>query len=94
MEPVTHTVTDITSVDFGPDGIGIGYVRVPADVRKNGLMWQHHVMVPHGSDYDDEIETFKAAAFALLEDALDDEGRAEPIDPPEEQDEEDNDDDE
>ena len=70
----------ITGVTLGEDGIEIGYVRVPDDIRKNGLAWQHRVLVPFGSDYDDEIEEFFEALHALLMDALDDEGRAEPID--------------
>lgn len=82
----------ITGVLLGDAGIEIGYVRVPADVRKNGLLWQHSVLVPFGSDYDDEIEEFQAALRALLMDALDDEDRAEPIEPEEEEDDDDEDD--
>lgn len=58
----------------------IAYVRLPQDVRKNGLVWQHNVHVPRGSDYDDELDTFYEALIALLTDVLDDEDRAEPID--------------
>ena len=82
----------ITGVTLQPEGIEITYVRVPQDVRKNGLMWQHAVLVPLGSDYDDEIETFIDALRALLTDALDDEDRAEPIEPGSEEDEDDDDD--
>lgn len=77
----------ITNVGFLPDGIEIGYIRVPRDVRKNGLLWTHSVLVPIGSDYDEEIETFMDALRALLDDALDDEDRAEPINPNEEEEE-------
>jgi len=83
--------TQLAAVEFLPEGVSLAYVRVPADIRKNGLMWQHRVLVPHGSDYDDEIEALHDAAQALLADVLDDEDRAEPIDPP--TDEEDDDDD-
>lgn len=82
----------ITGVSLQPDGIDIGYLRIPQDVRKNGLIWEHNVSIPMGSDYDDEIEAVREALEALLTDALDDEDRAEPIDPTEE--EEDDDDDE
>lgn len=84
----------ITSVVLQDHGIEIGYVRMPQDVRKNGLVWQHKVFVPAGSDYDDEIEAFGVALQELLDDALDDEQRAEPIDMDEDEEEEEGDDDE
>lgn len=90
MDDVT---LQITGVELSQEGISIGYVRLPADVRKNGLVWQHSVLVPRSSDYDDEIEEVETALLALLTDALDDEDRAEPVDldEPEEEDEEDED---
>lgn len=84
----------ITGLELHPEGIEIGYVRFPQDVRKNGLVWQHRVFVPSGSDYEDEIETFVDAMRALLLDALDDEDRAEPVDPDDEDEDEEVDDDE
>lgn len=90
MDDVT---LQITGVELSQEGISIGYVRLPADVRKNGLVWQHSVSVPYRSDYDDEIEALVEAAQALLADVLDDEDRAEPIDPSIEEEEEDDDDD-
>lgn len=71
----------VVGVGLLQEGIEIAYVRLPQDLRKNGLMWQHTVLVPRGSDYDDEIETFEAALRDLLVDALDDENRAEPVEP-------------
>jgi hypothetical protein len=71
----------ITGVALVEGGVEISYGRLPQDVRKNGLAWQHSVLIPKGSDYDDEIETFEEALLALLEDALDDEDTAEPIEP-------------
>lgn len=85
MEPMNQ----LMGIDFGPEGLGLGYTRVPADIRKNGLAWQHQVFVPHGSDYDDEIEALVEAARALLADVLDDEDRAEPIELTEEDEEDD-----
>lgn len=82
-------MNQLIGIDFGTQGIGIGYIRVPKDVRKNGLAWQHQVVVPRGSDYDDEIEALVEAAQALLADVLDDEGRAEPIDMTDPEDEDD-----
>lgn len=70
---------EISGIEFGAEGLTVTYVRVPRDIRKNGLIWQHQVGVPHGSDYGDEIEALTEAAQALLTDVLDDEDRAEPI---------------
>jgi hypothetical protein len=82
----------ITGVALAPEGIEIGYVRVPRDVRKNGLVWSHAVMVPRGSDYDDEIEALEEALMGLLVDALDDEDTAEAVDLTEDEDEDEEDD--
>lgn len=83
----------ITGIAISEQGIEIGYLRLPQDVRKNGLAWQHSVLVPRDSDYDEEIGDVEVALLALLADALDDEDRAEPIDltPPDEDDDEDED---
>ena len=81
----------LASVEFHGDGLSLTYVRYPKDVRQNGLAWQHRVLVPHGSDYDDEIEAVVDALEALLADVLDDEDRAAPIDPDEEEEEDDDD---
>ncbi len=77
----------ITGIALSETGIEVGYLHVPDDVRKNGLVWQHSVQIPRGSDYDDEIETFEQALLALLEDVLDDQDTAEPIEMTEEEDE-------
>lgn len=83
---------DISGVEIVPEGVSISYMRVPRDVRKNGLLWQHNVVVPTGSDYDDEIETFMDALQALLVDVLEDEETAEPIEPTTDEDEDEDDD--
>lgn len=78
-------MNQIEGIEFGPDGVAMSYIRLPADVRKNGLAWRHQVLVPSGSDYDDELEALAEAAGALLADVLDDEDRAEPVDLPDEE---------
>ncbi len=72
-------------------GLAITYGRLRRDVRKNGLMWQHTVVVPAGSDYDDELEAVGEALQSLLEDVLEDQKTAEEIDltEPEEEDDDD-----
>lgn len=82
----------VHSVTFSPEGVALTYMRMPIDVRKNGLLWQHQVQVPLGSDYDDELEALLLAAQALLADVLEDEETAEAIEPDIEEDEEEEDD--
>ncbi len=73
-------------------GIEIGYVRVPEDVKKNGLISSHSVQIPRGSDYDDELDDVMEALAALLHDALEDTELAEAIELPEDEEEEEEDD--
>lgn len=90
---MTEQHVQILAVVPGPEGIDITYGRIPQDVRKNGLIWQHQVTIPRGSDYDDEIEAVEEALSALIDDVLEDEETAEPVDLVEE-DEDDEEDDE
>ena len=88
MEPQQEPV--LVSVELlGDAGLSLRYLQYPKDVRKNGLTWQHQVFVPRGSDYDDELDAVDEALQALLADVLDDEDRAEPIDPEEEEEDDD-----
>ncbi len=84
-----EAIVQINSVGLLPEGLEIHYMRLPADVRKNGLVWQHVVLVPRESDYDDEIEAVQLALHELLADVLEDEALAEPIEPKYDDDEED-----
>lgn len=72
--------TQITGISLMAEGIEIGYVRLPADVKKNGLVWSHAVLVPRDSDYEDEIEALETSIRALLDDALEDQDLAESVD--------------
>lgn len=81
---------ELFAVEFSPEGVRVSYVR-RQDVRENGLVWQHQVAIPRGSDYDDEIEAAEEAVMALLLDALDDEDRV-PAAPLLEEEEDDDDD--
>ena len=86
---MTESRTQVMGVELNPDGIAITYTRIPRDIRKNGLVWQHMVLVPNGSDYDDEISELLDAIGVLIEDVLDDEDRAEPIELEEEEEDDD-----
>ncbi len=90
---MTDTELVINNLEKTKTGLSITYIRLPRDARKNGLIWQHNVVVPFGSDYDDEIEAVDDALNALLVDVLDDEDRAEPVDVIDEEDKEADDDD-
>lgn len=85
----------ITGLGVMPDGgIEVGYVRLPTDLRKNGLLWHHSVSVPRGSDYDDELDDLMESLGALMRDVLEDEALAEPVERIEEDDDEDEDEEE
>lgn len=75
--------TAVVAIALGDEGVELTYVRVPQDIRKNGLAWTHSVQIPRGSDYDDELEELADALNALLTDVLEDEPTAEPIELPE-----------
>lgn len=63
----------IHSISFQPNGdVAIEYVVPRDDVKVNGLMHQHAVIIPADDDYDDEIENVQEAAQHLLLDVLDD----------------------
>lgn len=73
MNPATEPT--VIGVSLTDNGIELAYMQL-ADIRQNGLQWQHRVFVPDGSDYDDEIETITDALQALLVDVLEDEKSA------------------
>ena len=89
MDDEDLQITGIALTQAG--GIEVGYVRLPQDVRKNGLVWQHTVQIPRGSDYDEELDDLMDALVVLLTDVLEDEATAEPIDMPDEEDEDEDD---
>lgn len=80
---------ELIGITFAPEGVQLTYSRLPDDLKKNGLVWQHNVFVPNRSDYDDELQVLVDATNALLLDVLDDEETAEHIEPPKEKDEDD-----
>lgn len=84
-----ENVNVVLGVEVVAEGLALHYVRLPKDVRKNGLEWKHTVLVPRDSDYDDELAAVLEALNQLLADALDDEDRAEPIDMDQEEEEDD-----
>lgn len=86
-----EALNQLSAIEFRPDGVCLAYGRYPTDIRQNGLIWQHQVLVPRGSDYDDEIEALMETAQALLTDVLEDEATAEPITPPDDDEDEDDD---
>lgn len=76
----SETKAVLHGVSLMEDGsIELAYMRMPVDLRVNRLMWQHSVIVPAGSDYDEEIDAVYEALTALLDDVLDDEDRVEPM---------------
>lgn len=89
MNPIP-TEPQVIGVSLTDGGIELAYMQL-ADIRQNGLAWQHRVFVPDGSDYDDEIEAVTDALQALLVDVLEDEKTALPVEVPHDEDEDDDD---
>lgn len=68
----------VSGLQVGPEGVTINYVRL-RDIKENGVMFQRAVMIPHGADYDDEIERLAEAIDTLIADVEDDEDVLDPM---------------
>lgn len=63
----------VRGVTFDPDGsVVVEYCAPDQDLKANGVVVNHILMVPVGDQYDDEIETVLTAIQALLVDVLED----------------------
>jgi hypothetical protein len=63
----------VQDISVGDDGGLIVTYTIPAyDMKANGLMQQHQLIIPAGEDYDDEIAAVLDATVHLIRDALDD----------------------
>lgn len=83
---------NIRGVTFNPDGSAVvEYVTPAKDARANGVTINHAMFVPHGADYDDELDALMDAATYLINDVLEDFPTLEPIRPPDEEDDDDDD---
>lgn len=91
---VVRSVTFIHGGDGAQGGISVEYVEPAKDVFKTGLMVNHAIFIPAGSDYDDEIDAVLDAVLEALDDALDDVARGERAEIPDEEEATDDDDDE
>lgn len=71
----------IRSMTFQPDGsVAVEYVTPATDLRQNGLEQNSVLLIPYGSDYDDEIDALMDLCVDTLEDALEDFESMEPWD--------------
>ncbi len=71
----------IDSIQFDEDGVTINYIEPESDVRGQGIVHLHTLMIPSTADYADEMRDVLAAAEYLLGDALDDWERLDPARP-------------
>jgi hypothetical protein len=69
---------EIRSLGFGDDGMSIEYVDTAADIKANGLLMNHALLVPDTNDYHDAMEALRLAAGDFLDDVLNDWDAAEP----------------
>jgi hypothetical protein len=64
---------DVRSITFDPDGSAtIEYLSPEEDLRVNGVILNHAMLVPSCDDYDGGIDDARNAALALLDDVLSD----------------------
>lgn len=76
------SVRVVQAVTFGDDDVVIQYMTLPDDVRNKGLLvMTRSLVISEGdeADYVQEIADLKAAALALLNDALEDFATTEPL---------------
>lgn len=53
-------------------GVQVSYYLPETDLKANGVLHMHTVIIPAGDQYDDEIGAFRDALTHLLLDVLDD----------------------
>lgn len=62
----------VRSLAFHTDGVSFDYADPDLDVRENGLISNHVLLVPFSDQYADQIEALMDAGHALLGAALED----------------------
>lgn len=71
--PVRPNTVVVQTVQLQPDGgLQVSYYLPETDLKANGVLHMHTVIIPFGDQYDDEIETFRDALVQVLLDVLDD----------------------
>jgi hypothetical protein len=53
-------------------GLQVAYYHANADIKKNGVIHLHNLIVPEGDQYDDEIRAVIDAAVYFVRDVLED----------------------
>ena len=61
----------VTHISFEPRGLTVEYAEF-SDFKANGVTRSCALFVPHGDQYDDEIDAVVDSALALLADVLED----------------------
>lgn len=89
MRPLIRAI----SFEAEASAVVIEYCQPDQDARVNGVLLNHTLFIPAGSDYDDEISALQTAACGLLEDVLEDLPALEPIQAQRQVDDDDDDDD-
>lgn len=69
----------IKSITFEDEGVVINYITPKQDIKANGVVVNHVLLVPYDDDYEDEIEALFEASHALLEDVLEDLPQLDPM---------------
>jgi hypothetical protein len=72
---------EIRALSFSDDGISVEFIDFTSDVRSNGLVLNRALFIPDNSAYHSDIDALRTRATFVLQGALDDWERSEPVTP-------------
>ncbi len=73
---------NIQEIRVIPDGgMQIAYYDTTQDIKQNGVIRLHNLIVPEGDEYDDELRAVTDAAIYLVRDVLEDLPHMEALEP-------------
>lgn len=70
---------EIRGLSFLEEGVSLEFINFDNDVKVNGAVLNHALLVPDNSDYHDGIMALRTAAIELLDDVMDDWPRLETL---------------
>lgn len=71
----------VQAINFLPDGsVSLQYTTPSVDVRQNGLIANHVLLIPDTDEYLDDLDLLRRQAERVLDGAIEDFKRAAPID--------------
>lgn len=81
-------VRQVRGVTFTPDGVFVEFMSLASDIRDNGLVMNHTLLIPDENTYHDAIDALITDVLTLLDAALTDFESSPPTDMSDELDDE------